>query len=157
MLKSRLCDHSDAYILVKGTMTVPNMTATAAYAKNANKNVIFKNCVPFTNCISEINNTQIDNAEDSDVVILMETLIEYSNSYLKTSGILWQYCRDESAVVDDGAIVNVVANNTTSSFKIKGKKKTGQTSNGGTKSVEIMVPLKYLSNFWRTFKMPLMN
>ena len=122
MLKSRLCDHSDAYILVKGTMTVPNMTATAAYAKNANKNVIFKNCVPFTNCISETNNTQIDNAEDSDVVILMETLIEYSNSYLKTSGILWQYCRDESAVVDDGAIVNVVANNTTSSFKIKGKK-----------------------------------
>ena len=58
MLKSRLCDHSDAYILVKGTMTVPNMTATAAYAKNANKNVIFKNCVPSTNCISEIINLQ---------------------------------------------------------------------------------------------------
>ena len=57
-----------------------------------------------------------------DVVILMENLIEYSNSYLKAAGILWQYCRDESAVVDDGATVNFVANNTTSSFKIKGKK-----------------------------------
>ena len=83
MLKSSLCDYIDAYILVKGTIDV----------NTANKKVIFKNCAPFTNCIGEINNTQVDNAKDIDTVMSIYNLIEYSNNYSKASGSLWQYCK----------------------------------------------------------------
>ena len=75
MLKSSLCDYSDADILVKGTISVTNTSATGVAANNTNKKVIFKNCAPFTNCISEINNTQIHNAKDIDIVIPMYNLI----------------------------------------------------------------------------------
>ena len=71
MLKSSLCDYSDAYILVKGTITVNNKAAADANANNTDKKVIFKNCAPFTNCMSEINNTQVDNAKDIDIVMPM--------------------------------------------------------------------------------------
>ena len=71
MLKCSLCDYSDAYILVKGTITVNNTAAADADANNTNKKVIFKSCAPFTNCISEINNTQVDNAKDIAIVMLM--------------------------------------------------------------------------------------
>ena len=94
MLKSSLCDYSDAYILVKGTISVNNTAAAGAAANNTNKKVIFKNCAPFTNCISEINNTQKDNAKDIDIVMPMYNLIEYSDNYEKTTGSLWQYCKD---------------------------------------------------------------
>ena len=81
MLKSSLCDYSDAYILVEGTITV-NKTATVGdNANNTDKKVISKNCAPFTNCISEINNTQIDNAKDINIIMLMYNLIEYSDNY----------------------------------------------------------------------------
>ena len=93
MLKLNLCDHSDAYILVNGTVTVKN-TDPAANPNNR-KNIISENCAPFNNCISEINNTQIDNAKDIDVVMSVYNLIEYSDNYSKTFGILWQYHRDE--------------------------------------------------------------
>ena len=63
MLRSSLCDYSDAYILVKGNISVNNTAAEGAAANNASKKVIFKNCASFTNCISKINNTQIDNAD----------------------------------------------------------------------------------------------
>ena len=91
MLRSSLCDYSDTYILVKGNITVNNTAAAGADANNNNKKVIFKNCAPFTNCISKINNKQIDNAEYIDIVMPMYNLIEYSDDYLKTSGSLWQY------------------------------------------------------------------
>ena len=68
MLRSSLCDYSDAYIAVKRTITVPNI-GTVATQNNRNKEVIFKNCTPFTDWMSEINNTQIDNAKDIDVVM----------------------------------------------------------------------------------------
>ena len=68
ILKPSLCDCSDAYILVEGTITVNN-TGTAAAQNNRNKKVIFKNCVPFSNCISKINNTQTDNAKNIDILI----------------------------------------------------------------------------------------
>ena len=71
MLKSSLCDYSEAYILVKGTITVNNTAAAHADANNTNKKVIFKNCALFTNCISEINNTQVDNTNGVDIVMLM--------------------------------------------------------------------------------------
>ena len=76
MLKSSLCDYSDAYIIVKGAITVNNTAADGAAANNINKKVIFKNCAPFTNCISEINNTQVDNAKDIDIVMSMYNVIE---------------------------------------------------------------------------------
>ena len=74
MLRSSLCDYSDAYILVKGNITVNNTAADGAAANNTNKKVIFKNCAPFTDCISKINNTQVDNAKDIDIVIPMHNL-----------------------------------------------------------------------------------
>ena len=81
MLKSSLCDYSDAYILVSRTITVPN-TGIAANPSNR-KNIIIKNCIRFTDHISEINNTHIDNAKDIDIVIPMYNLIEYSDNYQK--------------------------------------------------------------------------
>ena len=155
MLKSSLCDYSDAYILVKGIITLNNTIAAGADANNTNKKVIFENCATFTNCISEINNTQVDNAKDIDIVMPMYNLIEYSDNYAKTSGSLWQCCLDIPAV-NNNAIVDFTNNNLTDSFNFQ-VKITGQTGDDGTKDVEIMVPLKYLSNFWRTLEMPLIN
>ena len=156
MLKSSLCDYSDAYILVKGTISATNTAAAGAAANNINKKVIFKNCAPFTNCVSEINNTLIDNAKDIDIVMPMYNLIEYSDNYAKTTGRLWQYCKDIQARNNNNAIIIFAGNNLTDSFNFK-TKITGQTGNNGRKDVEIMVPLKYLSNFWRTLEMPLTN
>ena len=156
MLKSSLCDYSDAYIFVKGTISVNSTAAAGAAVNNTNKKVIFKNCAPFTNCISEINNTQIDNAKDIDIVIPMYNLIEYSDNYAKTTGSLWQYSKDIPARDNNNLIAEFTAGNTTDSFNFKAKI-TGQTGNNGTKDVEIIVPLKYLSNFWRTLEMSLIN
>ena len=88
MLRTGLYDYSDAYILVKGTITVPNTAVADAAASNTNKKVIFKNFAPFTNCINRVNNTQIDDDQYSDIVMPMYNLIEYSDNYSKTSGIL---------------------------------------------------------------------
>ena len=156
MLKSSICNYSDAYALVKGTITVNNTAAANADANNTNKKVIFKNCAPFTYCISEINNTQVVNAKDIDIVMPMYNLIEYSDNYSKTSGSLWQYCKDIPAADNNNPIINFAENNFTDSFNFK-VKITGQTGDVGTKNVEIMAPLKYLSNFWRTLLMPLIN
>ena len=84
MLKSSLCDYSDAYILLSGTITV---SALAAGGGNNGIEVVVKYCVPFTNCISKINNTQVDNAKDIDVEMLIYNLIEYSDNYLETSEV----------------------------------------------------------------------
>ena len=77
MLRSSLCNYSDAYILVKGNITVNNTAAADADANSTNKKVIFKNCAPFTRCISKINNAEIDNAQYIDIVMQMDNLIEY--------------------------------------------------------------------------------
>ena len=149
MLKSSLCDYSDAYILVKGTITITGAGADAAarQADERDKGVAFKNCAPFTNCISEINNTQVDNAKDIDIVMPMYNLIEYSDNYAKTTGSLWQYFRDEPN--------NNLADSESFKSKVKITEKTPNDDN--EKDVEIMVPLKYLSSFWRTLEMPLIN
>ena len=88
MLKSSLCDSIDVYILVKGTITVGDTSAADAAAKNTNKKVIFKSYTPFTNCISKINNTQVENAMKFDIVIPIYDLIGYTDNYSKTSGSL---------------------------------------------------------------------
>ena len=119
MLKSSLCDYTDAYILAKGAITVNNTAGGGAAANNADKKVIFKNCAPFTNCISEISNTQIDNAKDIDIVMPMYNLIEYSDNYAKTSGSLWQYCKDIPERDDNNLIANFTGGNNTDSFNFK--------------------------------------
>ena len=88
MLRSILCDYRDAYILLSATIIVSNISA-AGVAANNRKNIATKNWALFTNCISEINNTQIDNAKDMEIVMAMYNLIEYSDNYSKTSGSLW--------------------------------------------------------------------
>ena len=149
MLKSSLCDYSDAYILVKGKITITRAgdDVAARQADERDKGVAFKNCAPFTNCISKINNTQIDNYKGIDIVMPLYNLLEYSDNYAKTSGSLWQYYRDEpnDNLADSESFK--------SSIKITGK----TPYNCNEKGVEIMVSLKYLSNFWRTLQMPLIN
>ena len=88
MLKPILYDYSDIYIPVKGTVTVADTSTAGAAANNTSKKVISKNCAPFTNCISEIDNTQGDNAQDIDIVMPMHNLIEYSDNCSKRFGSL---------------------------------------------------------------------
>ena len=149
MLKSSLCDYSDAYILVNGKISITGVgdSAAARQADERDKGVAFKNCASFTNCISEINNIQVDNVKDIDKVMPMYDLIEYSNNYAKTSGSLWQYYRDEP---NDN-----LADSESFKSKIKVTGKTPADSN--EKDIEVIVPLKYLSNFWRILEMLLIN
>ena len=97
MLKFSLCDYADAYILFKGTITITGAkdAAAARRAGERNKGVIFKNCNPFIKCISKMNNTEVDNAQGIDIVMLIYNLIEYSENYSKTSGRLWQHYKDK--------------------------------------------------------------
>ena len=90
MLRWDLCGFSDAYIVVKGMITV-----TDTNDANYNKKLALQNNAPFTSCISKINNTLIDNAEDLDIVMPIYNLLEYSKNYRKTTGSLWNYYRDE--------------------------------------------------------------
>ena len=148
MLRSNLCDYADAYILVKGRITITGAGDDAArQAGERDKGITFKNCAPFTKCISRINNIQIDNARYIDIVMPMYNLIEYSDNYSKTSGSLWQYYKDDP---NDN-----IADSESFKYKVKIKGKT--PDNGNTKIVEMIVPLKYLCNFWRTLEMPLIN
>ena len=147
MRRSNSCDYADAYILVKGktTTTREGDVAATRQADERNKSVTFKNCAPFTKCISKMNNTDTDTAQDIDIVMPMYNLIEYSDNYSKTSGSLWQYYKDDP---ND----NITQSE---SFKSKTKITEKTPAAGNTKNVEIIVPLKYLGNFWRTLEMPL--
>ena len=149
MLMSNLFDYADAYILVNGTITITGAGADDATRQvdERDKGVIFKNFASFIKCISRINSTEIDNAKDIDIVMPMYNVTEYSDNYSKTSGSLWQYYKDDPN------------NNLKDSESFNSKVKiTGETpADRNTKDVEIIVPLKYLSNFWRTLEMSLIN
>ena len=117
--------------------------------------MIFKNYAPFTNCISGINNTQVDDAQDMDIVMHMYNLIKYIDAYSKTSWSLWQNNREEPALENNRSIIDFPANdNNNILFKFK-QKITEQTEN--RKDAEIMVPLKHLSSFCRTLEIPLIT
>ena len=140
---SILSDYSDAYIVVKGKITVTNPDNDAY-----DKKLTFKNNAPFTNCILKINNAFIDNAEDLNITICMYNLIKYSQTFRKTTGSLWNYYRDEP---NSGAVGNI-------NYSIKDSKSfnyktsiTGKLEGNNVEKddVETVVPLKYLSNFWR--------
>ena len=128
-------------------------------ANKRNKNLAFKDNAPFINSISKINGVKIYNAEDLDVVMPMYNLLEYSKNYRKTTGSLWNYYRDEPS--------NPLSSNS-ESFKYK-TSITGNTYNVGageagydankvaTNETEVVIPLKHLSNFWRSLNIPLIN
>ena len=154
MLRSDLCDFSDAYIVVKGDITLTK-TNGRGIIDIRNRFLAFKNNAPFTNCISKINNVLIDNAEDLDVVMPMYNLLEYSKNYRKTTGSLWNYYRDEP---NDFPANNYNANPITNSESFKYKsiisrktwnvnqedsENTEEASTKTKKNLEILVPLKY--------------
>ena len=153
-LESSLSNYSDAYILVTGNIAVKRRNAadTADIALGSIKQVAFKNCAPFKDCRSEINDTFVDYADFINIAMSMNNLIKYSDNYSDTSGSLWDFKRDE--IVNNA---NVTNDDNAPSFKYKANL-IGNTENNGTKNgVKIAVPLKYLSNFWRSLEMPLIN
>ena len=143
MLRSDLCDFSDAYIVVEGTITLEGDNE----ANKRNKNLAFKNSVPFINCISKINGIKIDNAEDLDIVMPIYNLLEYSKKYKKTTGSLWNYYRDETG--------NPISFNS-ESFKYKTSivGKTPQNNDSLT-NAKVVIPLKVV--IWRVLNIPLIN
>ena len=142
-LESSLCDYFDAYVLVTGNIAV--------LGANNNRKVAFKYCAPFRKCRTEISENFTDEAEHINIAMPMYNLIEYSDNYSDTSGSLWQFKRDEiEGDVDLTVNAQHIPNNS-SSFKYKSSFITNR--NG----VKIAVPLKYLSNFWRSLEMPLIN
>ena len=150
MLRSDWCNYSDSYIVVIGIITVTDPDDDAYDKKSA-----FKNNAPFNSCISKINNTLAGNAEHLDIVMPMYNLIEYSKNYSKTTGGLWNYYRDEPNSNTEGNINYFIKDSKSFDYKssITGKLKNSNRR----KNVEICVPLKYLSNFWRTRDMSLIN
>ena len=148
VLKPNLSDYAEAYILIDGTIR--------AAAANINTRLVLKNCAPFTKCNLEINDEQVDTAENLDITMPMYNLIEYSDNYQDSSASLYQYKRDESP--EDNAIANLTVNNS-SSFKYKVSLLGDPVHAGGIarRNVKVVVPLKYLSNFSRSLEMPLIN
>ena len=130
MLRSSLCDYSDAYILVKGTITVmaPGANNGANNIRDQkNRPLILKNNAPFVSCITRINGELIEDANDLDIVIPMYNLLEYSKNYKKTIGSLYNYYRDELSDADDNNFDNIkVVNSSTLKYK---NKITGNTYN----------------------------
>ena len=153
-LESSFCDYSDAYVLVTQNITVKRRNAanTDVITLNAVTQVAFKIFSPFKDCRTKINDTFVDNADFNNITMPMCNLIEYSDNYSDTSISLWDFKRDE---IDKNA--NVTNDNNAPSFRYKASI-IGNTENTGTKNgIKIAVPLKYLSNFWRSLEMSLIN
>ena len=114
--------------------------------------VAFKNCAPFKDCRTDINDTFVDYVDFINIVMPMYNLIRYSDNYSDSSGSLWGFKRDE--VVNNAGATN---DDNFPSFKYKANLIANTTADGTKKGVKIAVPLKYLSNFWRSLEMPLIN
>ena len=148
-IESSLCDYSDTYILVKGDIAV---TRTIAAASNnllqikqslaAATEVAFKNCAPFKDCRTEVNNMFVDYADFTNTAMSMYNLIEYSDNYSDSTGSLWGFKRDDilnnvDATNDDNAPL----------FKYKASLITNTEVDETKREIKIAVPLKYMSNF----------
>ena len=152
VLKPNLFDYAEAYILVDGTIRATN-------AVNATR-LALKNCAPFTKCNLEINDEHVDAAENLDIVMPMYNLIGYSDNYQDSSATFYQYKRDEPP--EDNAVADLTANNSNYlKYKIKllGNltEVAGDAAGVRRLNVKVVVPLKYLSNFFRSLEMPLIN
>ena len=148
VLKPNLCDYAKAYILIDGTIR--------AAVANANTKLALKYCAPFTKCNLEINDKHVDTAENLDITMPMYNLIGYSDNYQDSSATIYQYKRDEPP--EDNAIADLTVNNS-SSFEYKVSLLGNPVLDGNIikRSVKVIVPLKYLSNFFRLLEMPLIN
>ena len=187
MLRSNLCDYSDAYILVKDkiVVTAPGVNNDANNIRDKrNRPVMLKNNAPFVSCITRINGELIEDADDLDIVMPMYNLVEYSKNYRKTIGSLYNYYRDElSDDADDNNFGNIkVVNSNT--FKYKNKiigntydvdaripntdpataaanprvsNPNYNVNENGKKEIELAIPLKYLGNFWRALNILLIS
>ena len=121
------------------------------------KKLVFKNNAPFINCISRINGVKIGNAEDLYVVTPMYNLLEYSKNYRKTTGSLWNYYRDEPNSGVNGGINYSIMNSKSFDYKVNFIENGVAQGNLTKNDVKIVVPLTYLSNFWRSLNIPLIN
>ena len=128
-------------------------------ANKRNKNLVFKNNASFINCISKINGIKIDNAEDLDVVMPMYNLLEYSKNYRKTTGSLWNYYRDEPSnpLSSDSESFKYKTSITGNTYNIGDGEEGYDANKVGKNETEVVIPLKYLSNFWRSLNIPLIN
>ena len=156
-MRSNLCDYSDAYILVKGTITVNGVVnGSENEILRRNRSLILKNNAPFVSCMTKINNEFIEDADDLDIVMPIYNLLEYSKNYRKTIGSLYNYYRDELS--DDNNPYNFPNTNVVNSSAFKYKNKiTGNTNRVGKQDVELAIPLTYLGNFWRALNIPLIS
>ena len=167
MLRSDLCDYADAYMLVNGTITVTAAAGANNIRDKKNRKLILKNNAPFVSCITRINGELIEDADDSDIVMPMYSLLEYNKNYKKTIGSLYNYYRDKLTNDNNNNFANGNAVNS-NTFKYKNKI-IGNTYNldagadgygankNGTQTIELAIPLKYLDNFWRALNMPLIS
>ena len=144
MLRSDLCDFSDAYIVVKEIITF-----TEPDSAKRNKRVAFKNNAPFINCISNINGVQIDNAKDPDMIMTMYNWFECSKNYGKTTSSLKNYYSDEPSNPFSSDSQTSIKGNTYDGHDDADKVSKNET--------EVVIPLKQLTNFWRTLDVPLIN
>ena len=169
MLRSDLCDYCDAYILVKGTITVNGVVnGVGNEILRRNRPLILKNNAPFVSCMTKINNEFIEDADDLDIVMPMYNLLEYSKNYRKTIAPLYNYYTDELS--DDNNPSNFPNTNVVNSNAFEYKNKiTGNTYNVaagaaghdanrvGKQDVKLAISLKYLRNFWRALNIPLIS
>ena len=155
VLKPNLCDYTEAYILVDGTIRAETQILSAPAPNIANARLALKNCAPFTKCNLEINDEHVDTAENLDIIMPMYNLIEYSDNYQDSSATPYQYKLDEP---QDDITDNLGQDNSTS-FNYKTKLLGGPAvaNNIARLNVKVVVPLKYLSNFFRSLEMPLIN
>ena len=148
VLKPNLCDYAEAYILVDGTII--------GTGGDNNTRLALKNCAPFTKCNLQINDEHIDTAESLDIVMPMYNLIEHSDNYQDSSATLYQYKRDEPP--EANAIDNLTVDNSNSfKYKVSLLGNPVVADNIAKRSVKVVVPSKYLSNFFRSLEMSLIN
>ena len=167
ILRSDLCDYSDVYVLVSGTITVTANAGANNIRDKKGRKLILKNNASFVSCITRINNELIEDSDDLDIVMPMYNLLEYSKNYRKTIGSLHNYYRDELTNHNNNNFANrnVFHSNT---FKYKNKiiSNTYNVDEGadvydanknGTQEIDLAIPLKYLGNFWRALNIPLIS
>ena len=148
VLKPNLYDYAEAYILVDGTIR--------GTGGDNNTRLVLKNCTPFTKYNLEINDEHVDTAENLDILMPMYNLIEYSDNYQDSSATLYQYKRDEppEANANDDLTVD---NSNSFKYKVSLLGNPVVADNIAKRSVKVVVPLKYLSNFFSSLEMPLIN
>ena len=147
VLKPNFCGYKDTCILVRGIMTIIRHQVTQ---------LAFKNCVPFTKCITRIDGTTIGDAEHLELVMPTYNLVEYSSNYSETTGSLWFYSKDEATNFN----ADIANNNNFESFEYKAKllgNTVADRANENLRNTTTAVPLKYLSNFWRSLETLLIN